>query len=245
MLKCINKLKLIIFSFLTLAYKISGLRLAKRMHLKIFEVEYELTIGMGELNTIIHTNLLKDYLKVDGFVPSNCAVCVDVGANIGSTSLIWAKTVNGGKIFAIEPHPKTYKILERNIGINKANNKIFPRQLAVGTTDGDMVLFVSDEGTMAMKPANYKWKGKEITVPSISMDSFIKKEKIKMIDVLKIDIEGYEAEALEGATKTLQHTKRVVLEYHSAELRKKCLKILSQNGFESHEKGSLIFSWKS
>ena len=98
MLKCINKLKLIIFSFLTLAYKISGLRLAKRMHLKIFEVEYELTIGMGELNTIIHTNLLKDYLKVDGFVPSNCAVCVDVGANIGSTSLIWAKTVNGGKI---------------------------------------------------------------------------------------------------------------------------------------------------
>ena len=51
--------------------------------------------------------------------------------------------------------------------------------------------------------------------------------------------------ALEGAEKTLKKTKRVVLEYHSDELRKKCLEMLSQNGFESLEKGSLIFSWKN
>jgi len=244
-LNCLNKFKLIIFSFLILVYKILGLRLVKKLRLQILEVDYELTPGMGELNTIFHTNLLKDYSKLDGFTPSPGAVCVDIGANIGSTSLVWAKTVHEGKIFAIEPHPETYNLLERNIEINKAKQKILLRQLAVGANDGDMVLFVSGEGTMAMQPANYRWKGKEISVPSMSLDSFIQKENISTIDLLKIDIEGGEAEALEGATKTLKHTKRVVLEFHSSELRKKCIKILAQNGFESHEKGSLIFSWKS
>jgi FkbM family methyltransferase len=136
-------------------------------------------------------------------------------------------------------------MLQENIEINKADKKVLPRQIAISNNDKDIALFVSDEGTMAMRPANYKWKGKEITVPSMSLDSFVQNEKIDAIDILKIDIEGYEAEALEGASKTLKHTKRVVLEYHSTELRMRCRKILEQNGFKIHERGSLIFSWKS
>ena len=77
------------------------------------------------------------------------------------------------------------------------------------------------------------------------MNDSHKKEKIKTIDILKIDIEGYEAEALLGAARTLNKTKRVVMEYHSDELREKCLKLLAKSGFKSHEKGSLIFSWKN
>ena len=244
-LNFINKLKLVVFLILTSIYKVTGLLLVKKFRIEVLHVEYELTIGMGELNTIIHTNLLKDYLKFDGFTPLPDSICVDIGANIGSTSLIWAKSINRGIIFAVEPHPGTFSLLERNIAINNANHKIIPRQIAIGATDGDMTLFVSEQGTMAMKPANYKWKGKEITVQSMSLDSFIQTEKISSIDILKIDIEGYEVETLEGASQTLKHTKHVVLEYHSAELRKRCIEILVQNGFESHEKGSLIFCWKN
>ena len=240
-----NKIKFYYYIFSAVIIRYFGFKLNQTIKFKILGLVYEVSIGKGELDIIYHTNVKNDYMQFNNFIPSSEAVCIDIGANIGSTSLIWAKSVNDAKIYAIEPHPVTYERLERNIKFNKANNKIFPRQLAVGTTDGDMVLFVSDEGTMAMKPDNYKWKGREITVPSITLDSFIKNEKISTIDILKIDIEGFEGDALDGAMKTLQRTKRVVLEYHSAEMRKKCLEILSQNGFESHEKGSLIFSWKS
>ena len=76
---------------------------------------------------------------------------------------------------------------------------------------------------------------------SITVDSFTKEEEIDSIDILKIDIEGFEAEALGGAEETLNITKRVVLEYHSPELRKQCLDILVQNGFKITERGTLIF----
>jgi FkbM family methyltransferase len=217
----------------------------KKIRLDVIDIQYELTIGMGELNTIIHTNLLKDYFEFDEFTPSANSICLDIGANIGSTSLIYSKTVKDGKIFAVEPHPETYKVLLNNIEINKVTNKILPRQLSISANNGDMILFISDAGTMAMKPGQYKWEGKNVSVPTITLDTFIKNEKINKIDILKIDIEGYENQALKCATKTLQLTKRVVLEYHSAELKQRCLEILAQNGFETYEKGSLIYSWKS
>jgi FkbM family methyltransferase len=240
-----NRLKFYYYVIVAIFIKIFGLKWNQTLRLKVSGLIYEVSIGKGELDIIYHTNIKKDYMQLKDFIPSSEAVCIDIGANIGSTSLIWAEKIDGGKIFALEPHPMTYRLLKKNIKINNAANKIFPRQLAVGRYNGDMVLFISDEGTMAMKPANYKWAGRKITVPSMTLDSFIKFEKIDMVDILKVDIEGYEAEALEGAGKTLEKTKLVVLEYHSEELRKRCLEILKQNGFESHEKGSLIFSWKN
>jgi FkbM family methyltransferase len=240
-----NKIKFYYYIILAFIFRVSRIKFNQTIKLTILGLAYQVSIGKGELDIIYHTNVKKDYTQLKSFIPSADAVCVDVGANIGSTSLVWAKTIKCGKIFAIEPHPRTYKLLEKNIEINKTYHQILPRQLAIGATDGDMVLFISEEGTMAMEPANYKWKGKEITVSSMSLDSFTQKEKIKIIDILKIDIEGYEAEALLGAAKTLRKTKRVVLEYHSEELREKCLELLAQSGFKSHEKGSLIFSWKN
>ena len=240
-----NKIQFFYYILLAFIIRLIGLKLVRKLRITILGLVYDVSIGKGELDIIYHTNVRNDYMQYKNFIPSSGAICVDIGANIGSTSLIWAKTVNEGKIFAIEPHPVTFRQLERNIEINNVKHKIITRRIAVGANDGDITLFVSDQGTMAMKPANYKWKGREITVPSMSLDSFMQKEKIKLIDILKIDIEGYEVEALEGAAKTLKHTKRIVLEYHSAELRKRCIEILTQNGFESHEEGSLIFCWKN
>lgn len=240
-----NKIRFLLFSTATFVFRLTGKRIFEKIKIRFFGIGYYVHVGLGEINTIFYTNILQDYSQLNRFVPSSKAICLDVGANIGSTSLNWTKHINGGKIFAIEPHPQTFSMLQENIELNKADKKILPRQIAISKNDKDIALFVSDEGTMAMKPGNYKWKGKEISVPSMSLDSFVRNERIDMIDILKIDIEGYEAEALEGASKTLKHTKRVVLEYHSAELRMRCRKILEQNGFKIHERGPLIFSWKS
>ena len=236
-----NKILLLFYVALVGFFKLTGKRLLKKTRLNVLGIDYEIRVGMGELNVIYHTNILKEYMELEDFIPEPNSVCVDIGANIGSTALAWTQTLKAGKIYAIEPHPETYLSLLRNIEINGVNNTIYPRQLAVGEHDGKVVLTISDQGTMAMRPGHYKWRGREIVVRSITVDSFTKEEEIDSIDILKIDIEGFEAEALGGAEETLNITKRVVLEYHSPELRKQCLDILVQNGFKITERGTLIF----
>jgi FkbM family methyltransferase len=240
-----NKINLFFFSLFSIIFKLTGKRVKEKIKIQICDTVYGINIGKGELNTIYYTNILRNYMTVDGFVPLSNAVCVDVGANIGSTALAWAKTINGGKIFAFEPHPEAFNSLMENIRLNKTEKTILPRQIAIGAIDGNMNLYVSDFGTMAMQHNHYNWDCKRITVPLMSIDTFVKKEKIASIDILKIDIEGFEAEALMGAVESLNKTKRVVLEYHSSELRKKCIEILDQFGFNILEKDSLIFGLKN
>lgn len=69
-------------------------------------------------------------------------------------------------------------------------------------------------------------------------------ENITSIDILKIDIEGSEVEALLGSSETLEITKRIVLEYLSTELRFQCKRLLSDHGFELIERTPLLFGIK-
>ena len=241
------KNKIIFFNYIlfSLISKLIKVRISSKFTIDFSGTKYRISIGRGELNTIYHTNLLKDYMQLKNFIPRKSHVCIDVGANIGSTSLSWYKPVTAGKIYAIEPYPRTFYSLKKNIKINEANETIFPKQLAIGSTDGMIPLFVADRGTMAMLPGDYGLKGKEITVKSMCLDSFIKQENLGSVDLMKIDIEGYELEALKGAVQTLEITKRIVLEYHSTLLREECLQILRKNNYHIFEKGLLIFSWKN
>ena len=175
------------------------------------------------------------------FIPAEDSLCIDVGANIGSAALAWARTSRVRKIFAFEPHPETYRRLLRNIELNGAKGVIIPRQIAVGAKDGEIKLFISKEGSMAMRPGTYRWQGREISCPLITLDTLIKTEHIASIYILKIDIEGSEVEVLLGSSETLEITKRIVLEYHSVELRDQCKRLLSNRGFQLIERAPLLF----
>ena len=240
-LSALNKIKLVIFIVFSLCYRFTKKRALAKMNLQVFGTSYEVTPGHGELDIIYHTNILNEYMQFPEFTPPEDALCIDVGANIGSTSLAWARTARAGKIFAFEPHPDTYRRLLRNTALNKATQIIFPLPIAIGVRDGNGRLFISNEGTMAMRPGIYKWQGTEISSPLMTLDTFVKMERITSIDILKIDIEGFELEALLGASETLEITQRIVLEYHSAELREQCRRLLSDHGFQVNERAPLLF----
>lgn len=240
-----NKMRFLVYYMLAVVYRITKQRLLKTMIIAVFNIQYEVTVAYGELHTIFHTNVLKDYMQLKEFIPAEDAICIDVGANIGSTALAWTHTLNKGKIYAIEPHPKTYLSLIRNIKLNEMEKIIIPRKLAIGAKSGEEVLFISDQGSMAMKPGNQKWRGGNIIVDAMTLDQFIKKEEITEIDILKVDVEGFEEEVLAGAKNALGITNRIVLEFHSPILRESCEKIIANNGFEITEIGSLIFGRKN
>lgn len=152
----LNKVRLAVYITFALLYKFTKTKALPKLKVQVHDVSYEVTPGHGELDIIYHTNVLKEYMQLPEFIPQEDTLCIDVGGHIGSTSLAWVRAARVSKIFAFEPHPETYKRLLRNIALNRATRIIFPQQTAVGAKDGAVRLFISKEGSMAMRPGSYK-----------------------------------------------------------------------------------------
>jgi FkbM family methyltransferase len=155
---------------------------------------------------------------------------VDVGANVGSYSLRIAKDYNekGVNVIAIEAHPDNHKALCRNIECNQLKNikainkavsnckgfvKMYER-FHYGTRSGTDLYSIYDS---FMDDHNiFRTDGGVIEVECDALDNILADNK--KIDVMKIDIEGAEILALEGATNTLKQLRKIIVEVHGGNL---------------------------
>jgi FkbM family methyltransferase len=139
-------------------------------------------------------------------------VIMDIGANIGYYSLMAARRIKSGIIYAFEPVDNTFKKLEENIRLNDFRNiKTF--KMAVSDNDEPLQLFVGSKkntGTSSIT-THYDFDGKMETVQSATLQAFVVEHKISHIDFVKIDVEGAEMKVLQGAKKVLQQLNPVVL----------------------------------
>lgn len=147
--------------------------------------------------------------ETTAFLQSNLRkgdIYIDIGANIGTTTLVAAKAVgDAGIVFCFEPNKRTYKALITNIKKNKFSN-ILAKQCALGSKEGT-VLF-SDKNNDDMNRVSIGGEGN--TVPLSTLDSYT--NHINNIRLMKIDVEGYEMEVLQGAVQTLKKTEMVFFE---------------------------------
>lgn len=133
----------------------------------------------------------------------------DVGANQGIYTLLAGKQVGtNGRVFSFEPVPSQLKKLKRNLKINRIYNTI-TESLAVGAENGKANMYVCLDGDEALsslrKPTeDVKSKKSVIQVPVITIDEYVKKNKISNIDFVKIDVEGGELNVLKGMVETLK-----------------------------------------
>ena len=137
-------------------------------------------------------------------------IVLDIGANIGYYTLIFAKLVgDSGKVFSFEPESENFKILKKNVEINGYNNVILEQKI-VSNIDGKSTLYVSKKaGSHRIYKPDYYVESLEIE--SISMDSYIEKNNIKKIDFIKIDVEGAELNVLQGIQKILDSNEHIIL----------------------------------
>lgn len=131
---------------------------------------------------------------------------VDVGANIGNLAIFANKSI-GCKVFAIEPHPKTFKNLESNILLNNSND-IFPLNIACGEKEG-VVNFTDTRSDDQNKISHHG----RISVPCKTLDELIP-EDIR-IRLLKIDVEGFELFTLRGSKRVLTQCDAIVFESYN------------------------------
>jgi FkbM family methyltransferase len=134
-------------------------------------------------------------------------VCLDVGANIGYWSKMLAEVLHVGKVFAFEPDPATFKILQRNCELN-TNVEII--EAALGSQKGTLSLYLdpSDSGDST---GNYVQGRDKVDVELLTLDAFIVERGINRIDFLKVDIQGGEIDFFKGADLTIKTMRPLIL----------------------------------
>ena len=179
----------------------------------------------------------------------NNSVLIDVGANIGTFSILAAKK-GKCKVYAFEPHPENFKMLKENIVLNKDNlrGEIIPSDNAVSKDNSYIKFFVDPvnfAGSSIVKPI-----GKAIKVKAISLNEVFVKNKISHCTLLKLDVEGAEYPILYNAPKNiLSRIKKIVLEYHDVFYlpeynHEDLILFLKKNGFRTVHKKPYIFAYR-
>lgn len=133
-------------------------------------------------------------------------VVFDVGANIGEISLNMARIVGEkGRVFAFEPYRETFKKLKQNCELNTFSNiELIEKGLADGKGIAHMVNIDKHNSGMNRVTSGSRASDSAATIETISLDEFVKNHKIDKIDLIKIDVEGFEIKVLSGAKKSLQ-----------------------------------------
>jgi FkbM family methyltransferase len=129
---------------------------------------------------------------------------VDIGANVGYYTLLAAKRVGShGKVYAFEPEPRNFELLMENIRLNSYEN-VIATQRAVSNESGTASLFLSPRCSGAHSLVSTRDPGNEtIAVGTVTLDEFFEREGWPAIQVIKMDIEGWEMEALDGMHKLI------------------------------------------
>jgi FkbM family methyltransferase len=170
-------------------------------------------------NTIINNGifenevieLAKKYIKQDSAV-------LDLGANFGQMSILFSEMVGPrGKVYSFDADDFIFEILKKNIAANKKENIIQPVFGAIHNEEGKILYFPIQDfekyNTYGSYGIDYTTtKGREVktlTVDSLQIDT--------PVSFMKVDIQGGDLQAMQGAVKTIEKNKMPILfeyEYH-------------------------------
>jgi len=144
---------------------------------------------------------------------------LDIGANIGYYALMEASIVGPkGKVYAIEPEPRNFELLAKNIKLNDYGNIIETYPFAVSNKNGAERLYLSEFANLhtLVAPDNTGMgTGSFLDVKTIRVDDFLN-DKLP-VSLIRMDIEGFECEAIDGMLRTLEQSElpiKLLIEVH-------------------------------
>lgn len=155
-------------------------------------------------------------------------VVFDVGANVGFYTLLASELVGpAGRVFAFEPLPRNAGYLGAHLSLNHAANATMV-QAAVWHRSGKVRF---DFGVDHSQGRATESSG--IEVDAVTLDDFVGRNSLPPPNVIKIDIEGGEFDALRGATKVLTRGRPVILlATHGESVHRDCCNLLTDLGYE-------------
>lgn len=161
-------------------------------------------------------------------------VVADVGANVGLYTIAFAKRVGAdGMVYAFEPDPANFRPLEKQCRLNQITKRVRLYEAAVADSDGHVTFEVGfgSESHIGNGTAG-------VQVRSVCLDSVFAAGRL---DILKIDVEGFEEVVLKGASQLLDDETRsprfIYIEVHPYAWRgprttsESLLALLAQKGY--------------
>ncbi len=149
--------------------------------------------------TAIFRDTLRDGMRV-----------VDLGANIGYFTLLAASLVGPrGHVFAVEPNPRNVQMIEASRRVNSFNH-VTVAPVAAGRDTGVLMLNTSySNGTTSDAPSEIEQLFGAEVVPSLRLDTLLGADA--QVDLIKVDVEGAEYNALLGGEQTIRRCRPVIV----------------------------------
>lgn len=179
------------------------------------------------------------------YKPKPGDVVVDIGAGMGEDTLLFSRSVGErGNVFSFEAHPVTARCLRKTVEYSKLSN-VVPVQAAVFSRR--CTLEIEDRAAEAWQENTImgvnRGSAKSFSVPAFPLDEFEPLQNCSQVELLKMNIEGAEIEALAGMPNTLKKVRHVCVACHDflaasnpkMKTKETCRNALTEAGFTVYE----------
>jgi FkbM family methyltransferase len=195
------------------------LGVSKKKHIRRRGIRYEVDLTEGiDLSLFLFGNFQRHVIASDYFSISAEANIFDIGANIGSMTMNFARMVPEGSVYAFEPTDYAFEKLKRNISLNpELAQRVKALQFFVSDQSGpvhDLKAYSSwkvDGSAQKSHPLHGGMIRNAEGVAAISLDDFCVENQIHRVDLIKIDTDGHELQVMTGACRTLEKNRPILI----------------------------------
>jgi FkbM family methyltransferase len=238
--------------FLYSSTKILGVDKTLLLEIYVPSHGYRIHCPLNKEDFIVMTKHEEEIIGL--FRPREGDTVVDIGAHMGRYTITSSKSVGqDGKVIAVEAHPYNFRMLQRNIWLNKLTN-VSALNWALYSKKARLKLYLPDEdlgytmhhtlmsnrqealirqGILVAKDSE-RIKRRYIEVDAETLDNLLKVRGINQVNWIKIDVEGAEYEVLKGAKEILSASKdiSILVEIHGKDTYGPTIELLRSNNFK-------------
>ena len=132
---------------------------------------------------------------------------VDVGANIGYHTLLFSKLIgDAGRVYAFEPEPQNFSLLQQNLARNARTNVIALKR-ALSDKTGQSFLYLSTENHGDHQTYSSEDNRQKVPITMTRLDDCVEGP----VDLIKMDVQGFEAHALNGMEAVIAASPRLTI----------------------------------
>ena len=168
--------------------------------------------GMAEIQAVAAAILPED----------GSGIALDIGANIGLTALVLASLAPRGRVVAAEPSPRTAQALRETLALNRLAGRVAVEECAVADRPGEAEFHFDSAHSAGSKLVNEatmdraRLASAPVRVPVTTVDALVEAHALPRVDLVKVDVEGFEGDVLDGARATIaRHRPAFILEFNA------------------------------
>jgi FkbM family methyltransferase len=212
----------VIKMFYTPSTRISGyLKFNGAFTVKVNEAQIRFHNDNSTIASLIYWKGLNGYesatLKVWAALSKNSKIILDVGANFGLFGILSKGLNPEATLYFFEPLNRNITRIERNLALNNFKSTVIKAAVSDSVGTAEFFDISSSENTIGSLSKSHVQMHqhhtgiKSVITNVITLDSFSESEKLKSIDLVKIDVEGFEIEVLNGFVQSIKKFRPLII----------------------------------